>query len=344
MPRLVIFNDPHFSRTEPECRAPTYSKEILDKLHEVAHAAIKIGAKAVACTGDWFHRKGRVTFAETNDLLAVLSSWRERGLDVLGILGNHDISGIGLDSMDTRAAGALYHAKVLQLLDLRPALYPSTEGHLYVTGTSYFHGCDRDDEARVRMYGAPPPDPVPSPPGVDPRPVHVHLAHGALMLNGEFPDEFTSAEQLIPLLHEAGRLPDVIVCGHLHFPEPIRYFDRPDGQGRVAVCRVGSLGRVSRDDLERIPSALVLASRGRDFTLRELPVGKPIEAVEVPAGDPRDPREHEQRIKEFAARLREEAEQVSLEDDAKLLEEIAQRLGHGEQVAHKAMSAVAKRK
>jgi DNA repair exonuclease SbcCD nuclease subunit len=332
VPKLVLMNDIHYSRTEPACRAPSYSLEILEKLHAVARIARKIGAPAIACTGDWFHRKGRVTFHEQSDLLAVLSAWRSEGIRPLGILGNHDIAGYGLDSMDTRAAGAFYHAKVLELLDLDPAVLEDSTGTIHVTGTSYFHGCDSSDEARVRMYGAPPP--------ADRGALHVHLAHGALMLRGEFIEDFSSPEQLVTLLHKAGRLPDVITCGHLHFPEEPKKIPRPDGRGDVTFYRVGSVARTERGDLDRIPSALVLATAGRDHVAKVVPIGKPPAVSDVPPGDPRDPREHEERIREFAQKLREEAEVLSLEDNSALIRAIAERQGHGEKVIARVMLAI----
>lgn len=329
---MVLYNDPHYSRTPPECRAESYPLEILEKLHAVARIARKIGASVIASTGDHFHRKGRVSFREQSDLLAVLSSWRAEGIRPIGILGNHDIAGIGLDSMDSRAAGAFHHAKVLQLLDVDPALISDESGSIRVTGTSYFHGCDSSDEARVHMYGAPP--------GSDPEALHVHLAHGALMLRGDFVSDFSSPEQLVGLLHEAGRLPDVIVCGHLHFPEEVKKIPRPDGRGDVTFFRIGSVGRVSRDDLERIPSALVLATSGRDLAHKIVPIGKPVEKSDAPAGDPRDPREHEARIKEFAQKLREEAEVLSLDDNADLIRRVAEGLGHDEKVVVRVLQAI----
>lgn len=337
MPKLVLFNDPHYSRTEPECRAPSYSEEILEKLHAVARIARKIEATAIACTGDWFHRK-RPTFHEQADLLGVLSGWRAAGIQPLGILGNHDIAGTGLDSMDVRAAGAFYHAKVLRLLDLEPTFLEDEGGLIFLTGTSYFHGCDSSDEARIRMYGAE----LDSNPNIRDRTLHVHLAHGALMLRGEFVDDFSSPEQLVGLLHEAGRLPDVIVCGHLHFPEEVRTIPRPDGRGDVTFFRIGSIGRVSSNDVERIPAALVLATAARKLVYKIVPVGKPV-APALPSatpGDPRDPREHEARIKEFAQKLREEAEVLSLDDNANLIRKVAEGLGHGEKIVARVMQAI----
>lgn len=332
MPSLVVMNDPHYSRREPECRAPTYPREILDKFHAAARAAKKIGA-ALACTGDWFHRKGQVTFSEVNDVLAVLSSWKGQGIDVLGILGNHDISGQDLaNSMDTRAAGAMVHSRVLHLLDREPWVKSDKHGTIHVTGSSYFHGCDRDDESRIRMYGAERPE--------DPDAVHVHLAHGCLLQEGTFFEEYTVAEDLITILDQANRLPDVIICGHLHFPQGVREYPRPSGTGTVTVCRIGSLGRVSSDDMVRIPAVLVLAIKGRKVITRELPVGKPAQAVNRAVDGPRGPEEYQERIQTFVSQLREQADQESLEDHATLLREITTRKGYSQAVYELALERV----
>jgi DNA repair exonuclease SbcCD nuclease subunit len=332
VPRMVFFTDPHVSRTPPECRADTYAAEILEKFHEVARHAKKLKADAIVCGGDWFHRKGKVTFNEANDLLAVLRGWQERGMLVAGILGNHDISGHDLESLDGRAVGTLIHSKVLHLLDYMPLVLGEAGNRIYVTGTSYFHGCDANDDNRVRMYSGPPPES---------EDLHVHIAHGTLINKGEFFDEFTVAPALINLLHERGRLPDVIMCGHLHFSEGVKYYPRPDGRGQVAICRPGSLGRVASDDLERQPAALVLVNDGRKYVIKEVPVGKPPRRqTEQPGERPEDG--HEQRIQEFVRGLREESESWSLVDHGKLIREITTRLGHDEEIAVMALRTVQK--
>ena len=334
--RLVLFNDPHYSRTEPECREREYGRTILRKMQDVARVAIALKAEAVACTGDWFHRKGKVTFAEANDLLAVLSNWRTGlGLRVGGILGNHDIAGHSLDSLDNRAAGALVRSRVMQLLDREPL----TSRPFFVTGTSYFHGCDSSDEGRLRMYGALGPEDhlmASDPRGL----VHVHLCHGTLIRRGSFFGDHTVSEDLIPLLHRNGVLPDVIACGHLHYPEGIWYHPRPGGEGRrVAVCRIGSLARVSRDDLDRRPSCLVVAKKRGAWAVKEVP-------VEARSLDPREPRdapldeEHRDRIEDFVEKLREEADEWALSDPRLLLQKVVEDLGHDEEVLEAALKAV----
>jgi len=344
--RLVFFNDPHYSRHAPECRADTYPGEILDKFHECARIAKKIGASAIGCSGDWFHRKGKVTFREANDILTVLRSWHDKGLQPIGILGNHDIAGHALDSLDTRAVGTMVHSKVLQLLDHEPYHKRTEDGSVYVTGTSFFHGCDSTDENRTKMYGAKVPWETGPKHGFDedgqPNPIHVHVCHGTLLQKGEFFEEFTTAEYLIELLYAMGKLPDVIVCGHLHFDEGIKLYDRPDGDGKVAVCRVGSLGRVASDDFKRTPNALVLAIKGRSVVCKKIAIGKDV----LRGGetkDSRDPEEYEERIQEFVRVLREEADSWSLVDHRTLLQRVAEEMGHDEEIFEIAASAVEKR-
>ncbi len=334
MPRLVLFNDLHFSHHPPECRADSYSYEILDKLHEVARIALKLKVSVIGCSGDWFHRKGRVSFREANDLLTVLRGWRDKGFDVVGILGNHDIAGHSLDSLDNRAVGSLVHSRTLHLLDHEPY----SVGGVHVTGTSYFHGCDSDDESRLRMYGAVRPGELAE--GI----CHVHVAHGTLLQRGEFFEDYTTAPELIELLHEHDRLPDVIVCGHLHFPEGVRLYDHPGkpGRNRVAVCRVGSLARVASDDFDRRPKVLLIAVERNKFLCREIPVGGEVKRGGDP-GDHRDPCEQEERIQEFVRVLREEADSFALADHGSLLREIASRMGHDDEVLGVAMDAVERR-
>jgi len=347
VPRLVFFNDPHFSRHPPECRAESYPHEILDKFHQVAEIAAKLGAVAIGCSGDWFHRKGKVTFREGNDILTVLRSWQDRGLQPIGILGNHDIAGHDLESLDGRAVGALVHSKVLQLLDHEPYC-ASDDGAVYVTGTSFFHGCDANDEARIRMYGAEVPWEIGGGPrhGIDsagqPNPVHIHVAHGTLVKRSFFED-YTRMDQLVKLLAKHDRLPDVIVCGHLHYSEGITMFDRPGG-GKVAICRIGSLGRVASDDLDRQPQALVIAIKGAGFVCKPISIGKDPLRGEIRAGSGiTTTEETEQRVQEFVRILREEADAWSLVDHGTLLARVSGEMGHGKEALRVAQDAVERR-
>ncbi len=335
--------DVHYARQEPECRAPSYADEVKQKLHDIAQLARRLKADAIGCAGDWLHRKGRASFHEANDLLAIMSTWRRWGLDVVGILGNHDIAGHALDSLDTRASGGLVHSKILHLLDHSPWV----KEDLGVTGTSYFNGNDSSDEARVRTYGAPRPHTVDVKgyaTGVEVA-VHVHFAHGALMLSGDFFEDHTKPGPLVQLLHDAGRLPDVIVCGHLHFPEGIKDVESPDGRV-ISLVRPGSTTRVSSDDLERQPQVVVIATNGTKRTIKLVPVGQKdpprMTAAEAP-GDPRTPEERETRISEFVRVLREEADAFSLTDWRHLIREVADRMGHGNDVIDIALAAVEKR-
>lgn len=334
MARLVLVTDVHYTRTAPECRAASYPREVLAKLHQAGQVAAKLKADAIGCCGDWFHRKGRATHAEANDLLAVLASWRALGLDVLGILGNHDIAGHSLESLDERASGALVHSQLLHLLDDG---YWSRDG-MAVTGTSYFNGTDDTDESRIRTYGAERPD------GAR---VHVHLAHGALMLSGDFFEAHTKPDQLLHILTEAGRCPDVIVCGHLHFPEGVREFTAPDGR-KVTLVRPGSTSRVSSDDVVRQPQATVVASAGERYTVKLVPIGQPVvhapqDLVAGEAADTRTPEEHAARIADFVKQLREEADAFDLADWRGLIGQVAEKLNVSGRVRDLAVDAVNKR-
>lgn len=330
MPKICIFNDPHYSRTQPTCRTEKYYRECLQELDNCIQVAKKVGAHAVACTGDWFHRKGKTRFSEVNDILTKTSSWRAIGLEVLSILGNHDIAGHDLSSMSKRAVGAMVHSGQVRLLDKAPYFFENDSGSIYVTGTSYFHGCDSSDEARIRMYGAN------RKVGSD---IHIHLCHGTLINKGSFFDDFTTAPELIDLLAAHGKCPDVIVCGHLHFSEGVRAYDHPKVAGKkVLVCRVGSLGRVSRDDMDRVPVCLALATKGTEVKYREYPVG--VEASRASSDPVQDPEANYDRIREFVSILREESDEWSSRDVRGVVKEVVRKLGYGDLVLERALSAV----
>lgn len=334
--RLAFFTDSHYTLSPPECRGESYPAEVMAKLDRVFQVAKAAKASAILTAGDLFHRRGRTTSQEVNDMLSLFSAWGVQGLPLVGVLGNHDWPN-GLDEPGQRASSALPRSGVLHLLDQhRWPFGREQDQEVIVTGTSYFPGNDANDENRIRAYGIPE-DSVPS------KAVRIHLAHGALVLRGGFPAEHTQVEHLLPLLAEANRLPDVILCGHLHNREE-PYEATVNGR-RVVVLRPGSLARVSRDDLDRTPVALVLTIQGGRVTWKEVPIGKPVaEAPPREPGDPRSSEERTERIQGFAANLREQAEVEEAIDDVPLLTAAAKDMGHGSEVLERAVSAVRGRK
>ncbi len=329
-------NDPHYTITPPGCRGEDYGREILVKLHEVAKIAERIGASAVGCTGDWFHRKGKVTFREACALLRVLASWREtKGLDVIGILGNHDIPGHSLGGLDTRAVGSLVHSGTVQLLDYDPYWCGPKGSRFYVTGSSYRHRADASDEGRLAAYGHPPPDK---------KAVHVHLCHGALIQKGTFFEDYTRADELVELLYENDVCPDILVCGHMHFDEGIKTY-YPGGK-RVVVCRVGSIGRVSSDDIRRHPRVLVLSVNktgwgAESFRLKSSRKDL-VGAQEKEKRQTESDKNRAHHIEEFVRSFRIEADHWETKDHDRLLAKITSSLGHGEDVLNMAQDAVSK--
>lgn len=336
MPKIIVFNDPHYTRHAPVNRKETYPREILAKFRQITDLAREHKCQAIGCTGDWFHRKGKVTFTEQNDLLTMLNNWRRKGFDTIGIVGNHDIAGHKLESFNNRAVGGLIRSGSLHLLDYDDYTTGTKNDRLIVTGTSYFHGCDDNDTNRLKMYGRE----IKKPKGA----VHVHFAHGTLINKGSFFGNYTTAPELIELLAENGCLPDIIVCGHLHFSEGVREYKNPiDPSKKVLVCRVGSLGRVSKDDFDRKPSALLIATKQGQFAAKELPIGKGLVFEPDESTPGQDPKDHEDRIKGFVRILSERADQFSVTDHRPLLKETAEELGYGDDVIDIAIEAIEKR-
>lgn len=327
MSRVIVINDIHWTRNPPACRGPEYSNQLSKKFDQVLNLAVKLKVDALLCTGDWFHRKGRVTHRECNDLLTILNDFSVEGIKVAGIAGNHDIAGDkikGIGNIHQRAVGVLVYSGLLQLLDH----VPLELSDLYVTGTSYFHGCDRDNISRLRMYGAE---------NKTDGKTHLHLAHGALVLSGTFFDEFSVAQDIVDLLAKHGRMPDILVSGHLHYHEGIKKF-RSGITGKMAsVCRPGGFSRVSRDDLDRQPRMLLIDARKGKYVLKEIPIDR--DEVEAPAEPKTDEKTDEQveRIQDFVRSLRLEADQWSTSDFRPLLTKICDELDYGEGVLERAV-------
>jgi DNA repair exonuclease SbcCD nuclease subunit len=329
MPRVLIINDPHYTRFPPQCRSSEYHFEVLKKFKWVGRIAKKLKASMILCTGDWFHRKGKVTFRESNDMLSIFNLWRDLDIQVAGILGNHDIAGHSLESMDSRAVGTFVYSGSMHLLDHGPIDLEDETGAIRISGTSYFHGCDSDDDSRLKMYGSQ---------YYREGAVNIHLAHGTLIKRGEFFGEFTTAKELEPLLRKSDQRPDILASGHLHFNEGV--YEIGPHNNEMTICRTGSLSRVSKDDFDRIPSVVLVATKGAKFVCKEIPVDE-CEKLEIPEElELEEVDVDEDKISSFIDSLRAHGDDQSTSNFEDYVEKLGNSLGFDQSVIERAIQYV----
>lgn len=100
--KVLVLGDIHLDSQTPSSRLDDYSVTIIDKLHKVFNICIENNIKIVIQLGDFFNRTS-VSQSFLNIVLKTLRKFKENGIDIYGILGNHDLIYDRLDTLDRTA-------------------------------------------------------------------------------------------------------------------------------------------------------------------------------------------------------------------------------------------------
>lgn len=323
--RLLAFNDPHYTNVPPICRSHDYPNHILDKLIEISDIAKEHKVDFILCTGDWFHRKGKVTHRETIELISAI---KRMPCPIWTIFGNHDISGYNLSSVNNRPSGVLVHSGIVKWIDVHKNLTLTdkiTGTKVKISGNSYTNNSDSSDENRLKYYGVDRNEDA----------IYIHLVHSSLIMSGEFFGEYTTFDHLAPLLLKNNRNPDLIIGGHTHFRQ-----SPPTICGITAAC-IGSIGRVSVDDLNRQPNCLLIKTEesNEKFSIEEIPISCAKMDLKTEKVVKKE-QQSIQSVKDFVKLLQIEAEEYESYDYKTLVKKIVRQKGYDSKIADKTLKVL----
>lgn len=113
--KILVFGDMHIATSPPAARKPNYLDELGDCLWQVYLAAKANKVDAVACPGDWFHRKQGTTHADVRWAIEALRKLSNSFGPVLTVFGNHDMLGNqAADAGTSQPVGVLVSAGVIR--------------------------------------------------------------------------------------------------------------------------------------------------------------------------------------------------------------------------------------
>lgn len=112
---LLLVGDPHFSCTTPQTRIDDYPATTLRKLEHLLSIAKEQETHLVLFTGDVFHLRQQ-TVAYLSDLMSVLVSFRDAGIQLYSIVGNHDIAFNRSDTLGSSPLSLLFKSGLLHHL------------------------------------------------------------------------------------------------------------------------------------------------------------------------------------------------------------------------------------
>lgn len=130
--RVAIVGDPHFNYKAPSSRIDDYESTVFEKFDFIRRTCAELGIKQVFLLGDVFHSPRQPLFF-VNKVLNLFVQYKESGLDVFSIVGNHDIISEKMESIPKTPLQTLFVAGVVNSLG---------EGRVVEDGDVCIHGFD----------------------------------------------------------------------------------------------------------------------------------------------------------------------------------------------------------
>jgi hypothetical protein len=318
---FVSFNDAHFTLIPPISRTSAYPKDIARKLIETINIGKKLNVNYIASTGDILHRKGA---ASSREGYIIEGIFKKSNIPIIGVLGNHDISGYNFESRKNRPIGMIEQAGLYNVLDNKPIII----GDVMLTGSSYQHNYEesrdayfkRDDQLKYFT---------------------VAFTHGALVLSneGKFWGTYTNLNML---RNEDRILHNVIINGHLHHHQ--NQVTLLGKRQNTNIFSNGSLARnILKEDVAKRTPTILHISILSDHTV----VSEEIElksakhyskAFIIP--EVLDEKINGIDIKDFVESLLKESDEFDMHNDISLIKKIVKKKKFSKRVKHKIIEYV----
>lgn len=236
--KLLVIGDVHLCDHSPGRRREGYKEHIFAKLEECVQIAKENEVTHVLFLGDIFHLKAanRVSHRlvqETGQL------FRQFGVEVLILVGNHDITDGTLDSLEKQPLGVFRFIPNVTLLETEPYELDEDITTYPVPGTS---GVTIDDFAIE---------------GTNKRDIMV--VHQSIV-----PELSKENEILHDILFDAKAVAEqtninIVLYGHQHRHDGMYQIEREDGS-KAVFSNLGSICRltIGEEDVLKVPRVLIL--------------------------------------------------------------------------------------
>lgn len=193
--KILFFTDTHLRGSTPQSRTDNFPESLIKKLSEVVAIAKQEEVDIVIHGGDLFDNPNP-GLAQAGEYLSVL---QQLPAPIYVVPGNHDIYGGNISTLPRTLLGFLCHLKYLNLLDRdHPLIIDENDIRILITGQGFNYDLEHDPDRsgyRVKRTGAD---------------LFVHVVHGMLLEEGNFPGEHTLIDDI------ADDAADLTLCGHYH--------------------------------------------------------------------------------------------------------------------------------
>lgn len=229
--KVLFVGDPHFDSSTPLSRLDSYRKLTLDKLSDILEISINNNVKYVIMTGDVFDKLDQ-SLSYIHDLLTITNLFKDNNIEILSVIGNHDLKYNNMAYFDTTPLNLLFKVDAIKHLDTLSL----SEFNTIIYGID-FNDLDKDITVDNKYY-------------------NVLVAHYAL--ENTVPNESldnTKVQQF-----------NLVVSGHDHKDYPMKQI------GNTTVLRPGSMTRRTRDEynLTRDVGVYLLDLETKEITFEKL--------------------------------------------------------------------------
>jgi len=108
--RFLYFSDPHFRTTQPRYRLDNFFDVQINKLKNVIQIATQNKCDFIVCGGDFFDSPN-----PSHQLIsAILETLSTNKIDFYSLIGNHDVYGHNLDTINRTGLGVLFASKLVK--------------------------------------------------------------------------------------------------------------------------------------------------------------------------------------------------------------------------------------
>ena len=236
--KFLYFTDSQADDMQPSCRSDIFTNTLFNKFREIGELAKQEKVDRIFCGGDFLDQPC-VAHSFLNMLIDILKEY-PHPIDL--VLGNHDLVGYNLDSVERSAIGLLRKSGVINICD-------STQNRQI--GPYYFHFIPFNANHKLELYK-------------DLYNLSIAITHNAIIpcekIPCHIPFEHLHPKDIYSYLVKNNDLPDLlenknllILSGHTHGYYNVEY------KG-VRFANPGSLSRVSREprEFQRDPMVFIV--------------------------------------------------------------------------------------
>lgn len=197
MPKILLFNDPHFRGTSPVGRKDDFQETLVNKIEEIIRIAHTKCCDAIVITGDVFDRPD-TKYSVIRRFGKIL---RKSKIPIYTAIGNHDVFAYNTNTLKRTALGILEGLGVVNIIPQKDnSIFIKKDGiTLQITATHFHHELDKRSP-RLDYYAKKHPD----------ADYLLHVVHGNLVPNKLVKN---MAHTLIENIETEA---DVIATGHFH--------------------------------------------------------------------------------------------------------------------------------